>query len=110
MVLYLASWSFDKNTAIRGRVGRPKTNDYGINVLVLCRNSSDALRCLSYEFYSTIYREDSSLSFGDGEIKLSRRKIDSRGFVAQYLMMDGMKEPLFLSDMKSNILRFDKIF
>lgn len=71
---------------------------------VLCRNSHDALACLDYHF-KHYYDSSDIFDIEDGEVKLSRCKVDSRNFNANYLLMDGIKEPVELSDVKSSIIR-----
>lgn len=105
MLLYLVTWELDKSLA----KGKGKISNPLIAFKVLCRNSSDALHCLSWHFQRE-YDNPKSLTLDDGLISLSRCTIDSRGFTANYLMMDGIREPIYLSDLKSNAIRFKQIF
>ena len=90
--------------------GRVSSKDYIIGFNVLCRNSHDAIKCLNYHF-RFVYKNPNGLTIEDGIITLSRIKVDSRNFTANYLLMDGIKEPLSLSDLKNdNLLRLNKIF
>lgn len=107
MVLYLVTWTYDSELA-KGK-GKIKNHDYLIGFTVLCRNSNDALKCLQYHF-DNVYNNPKNLSIDDGHISLKRTTIDSRGFTANYMLMDGLREPLTLSDLKSNFNRLHKIF
>lgn len=107
MVLYSVVWSSEVELT-KGK-GRVKNKDSFLAITVLCRNAGDAIRALHYHFYH-VFCPDNNISLDDGEIKLKRMKIDSRGFNALYLQMDGIREPIYLSDLKSNILRLNKIF
>lgn len=109
MVLYRVEWSHS-NILSKGK-GRVTSKETCFFFTVLCRNSYDAHRCLRFYFDSE-FRKDNKhgLTLDDGEIKMSRVTIDSRGFHPHYLMLDGMKEPLYLTDVSSNILRVHNIF
>lgn len=109
MVLYFAKWTVDQTLA-KGK-GRTSTKDFSCGCTVICRNSHDALRCLDFHFryeFSKVNKHD--YTFDDGTTFLSRMKIDSRNFNAMYLLLDGMKEPMYLTDPGSNVLRAKKIF
>lgn len=109
MVLYKVEW-IHSNILSKGK-GRVTSKETYLVFTVLCRNSSDAHRCLIF-YFDKIFRKDNkhNLTIDDGEIKLSRMTIDSRGFIAHYLMMDCMREPIYLTDMSSNIMRANHIF
>lgn len=107
MVLYSVCWSPD-HELFKGK-GRVPSSESKIFLHVLCRNSKDAILALEYHFRYH-YKNSRDLSLDDGEFTLSRSKIDSRGFVAHYLMMDGIKQPLNLIDLKSNTNRVHSIF
>ena len=107
MLIYLVKW-FASSELTKGK-GRVKNNDKTVCFTVICRNSSDAMRCLDYHF-KHVYSNPNNLTVDDGTVTLMRCTIDSRGFNANYMLMDGLREPLILSDLKSNILRLDKIF
>lgn len=54
------------------------------------------------------WERDKELS--QGKVTFSRVKIDSRNFHADYLYLAGMREPLYLTDIKSNYVRLKHIF
>lgn len=108
MVLYCVQWFHDR-TLSRGK-GRA-TNDKSFVFTVLCESISDATRCLDYYFrfkYSEINKHGYTLD--DGEIKMHRMTIDSRKFVAHYLLLPGMQEPMDLVNVRSNLLRSHRLF
>lgn len=107
MLLYSVSWTYDKNLT-KGK-GRVSTSEHFFSFSVICRNSSDAVKCLNYHF-NFVFRPSSGITIDDGSITLKRSIVDSRGFTAKYMMMDGLREPLELSDLKSNFVRLNKIF
>lgn len=107
MLLYHVSWIIDRDLA-KGK-GRPTSKEIHISFSVLCRNVADAVCCLQYEF-STNFPTTHGIALSDGEIKIKRSKIDSRGFDAKYLFMDGIRQPIFLHNLKSNVLRVNSIF
>lgn len=109
MVLYSVYWCPDTELK-RGKGRIKKSDDYHIRFSVLCRTSSDALRCLAWHFRHH-YVNSIDLTLDDGVIQLKRQIVDSRSFSAKYLMMDGIKEPIILSDvLNDNILRVNHIF
>ena len=105
MVLYNVVWLYSNDLA----KGKGRCTDLVTGFTVLCRNSHDALNCLDYHFHHH-YKSSNVFDIEDGEVKLSRCKIDSRNFNANYLMMDGIKEPIELSDLKSSLLRLSRFF
>ena len=107
MVIYTVLWSHDSVLA-KGK-GRTKDSENLCAFSVICRNRKDAVACLDYHF-NHVFRHRSNVSIDDGEVILRRATIDSRGFTANYLMMDGIREPISLSDLKSNINRINSIF
>lgn len=42
--------------------------------------------------------------------RITKDEVDSRNFSAHYLMLDGMREPVYLPDAGSNVLRASRIF
>lgn len=107
MVLYLVNWTAESELT-QGK-GKVKNREGVIGFTVLCRNCHDAVSCL-YWYFDHEYKNSNNLSVDDGVVRLTRCKIDSRGFTANYMMMDGIREPIELADLKSNILRIHKIF
>ena len=105
MVIYIVSWFLNKDLA----KGKSKSRDKVLGFSVICRNSKDALSCLDYHFRQSI-DYSSGITIDDGEIVLKRSIVDSRNFNANYLLMDGMREPIILSDLKSNYCRWNQIF
>ena len=107
MILYYVHWIRDVELC-KGK-GRVKQAEWTIDFSVLCRNSSDAMQCLDYVFREK-YSNSNGLTLSDGVITLKRGQIDSRGFSPTYLLADGLKEPIVMSNLKSNALRAHKIF
>lgn len=109
MVLYKVEW-IHSNILSKGKGKLTKNESYFV-FTVLCRNSTDAHRCLNFYFdHQFVKSNKHSLCLDDGEIRLSRMTIDSRGFYPHYLMLDGMREPIYLTDVSSNLLRANNIF
>lgn len=98
MLVYSVRWVVEP--ALTKGKGRITNKDWFFGFTVLCRNSKDASACLEYLFELN-YKGKFSLC--DGVVTLTRQKIDSRNFDVQYLLMDGMKKPLYLSDCKASI-------
>lgn len=107
MVLYSVQWFCDSKLS-KGK-GKITNQESYIAFTVICRNSKDAVRCLDWHFLH-VFDNKHNLTVDDGEIRLMRMVVDSRNFNARYLLMDKMREPLFLSDLSSNILRLSQIF
>lgn len=107
MLVYLVTWVFNKDLA-KGKGKIPKSEHF-FGFSVLCRNSQDAVKCLNYHFYK-VFAPTSGLTPEDGEIRLQRQIVDSRKFEVNYLFMDGIREPLELADLKSNVNRLTQIF
>lgn len=107
MVLYLVEWLHDNKLA-KGK-GR-STNDSSCACTCICRNSSDALRCFEWHFRHGFDENRHGFTIDDGVIRMRRMIVDSRNFTAMYLMLDGMREPVYLSDPGSNVLRAHHIF
>ena len=105
MVIYHVSWLYNHDLA-KGK-GRITKNEFLINISVLCRNSHDALQTLSWYFINE-FKNSHSLSLDDGEISLKRSQVDSRNFHAQYLFMDGIRQPLYLPDLKGSLIKYSK--
>lgn len=105
MVIYCVTWIHSNDlTKGKGRCLEPVTG-----FTVICRNSSDALACLEYHFRNK-YKGSDIFDIEDGKVELQRCKVDSRNFHANYMMMDGIREPLELNNLKDNLLRVHKIF
>lgn len=107
MLIYTVQWSH--SSALSKGKGRTKDSENLFAFSVLCRNRKDAISCLDYHF-NNVFKHRDNVCIDDGEISLRRSIVDSRGFTANYLMMDGIREPLVLSDLKSNYKRLSSIF
>ena len=103
MVVYSITWFLDKDLTTKARKG----DNIVLYLSVLCRNSADALYCFRWWFANVA---NNKFDIDDGEIQMKRSKIDSRGFDVSYLYADGIKEPIYLHDLKSNLVRANKIF
>ena len=106
MVIYSVTWMISKDLS-KGK-GRAKRPEHLTGFSVLCRNRTDAISCLDYHF-EQMY-PNGPFTIDDGEVILKRQVVDSRNFSFNYLLMDGMREPLIMSDLKSNFFRAHKIF
>lgn len=106
-MVYDVLWVRDSVLA-KGK-GRVKKDEIVINFTVICGSSNDAIKCLEFVFREQ-YRNNNGLSLSDGVITLKRSKVDSRGFYPNYMLMDGIREPIYLHNLKSNALRAQKIF
>lgn len=110
MVIYLVHWELDKSLS-KGK-GKTCCKEQSITFSVLCRNIADASRCLAWYFENEfICQNKHELTLEDGVIRMNRMTVDSRNFTCRYLMMDGIREPLIMSDLfNSNITRLNRIF
>lgn len=107
MIVYDVLWVRDQQLC-KGK-GRVKKDEIVINFSVLCRCSHDAMQCLEYVFREQ-YINNNGLTLADGVVTLKRATIDSRGFYPNYMLADGIREPIYLHNLKSNALRAHKIF
>lgn len=101
MIVYAVHWKVDKELS-KGR-GRSKLHEGDFFFTVLCRSIADASLAFQYLFernYTGKY------DFFDGSLTIKRYNLDQRGFTINYLMMDGIKHPLCLSDVKKGIAEF----
>ena len=107
MVIYSVTW-FYRNDLAKGK-GRVAKNEHILGFSVICRNAKDAISCLDYHFNHS-FKNPNGLTVDDGEVVLKRSKIDSRNFQANYMLMDGIREPILLDNLKSNCVRSHLIF
>lgn len=107
MLLYYARWTFNPLNG-SGKGNKIRKNDSTIDAVVLCSSSYNAHETLVYLFNRKFLNTD--IDFQDGDIFIERKKIDSRGFIANWLMLDEFKEPFNLCNVNSNLLRFHSIF
>lgn len=98
MLVYFVEWRADSDLC-KGK-GRITQSEWSFCFSVLCRTSHDASSCLEYLFAANY---NGKFALCDGSISIRRKKIDSRNFDVQYLLMDGMNKPLYLSDCKRAI-------
>lgn len=106
MVIYYVRWLRDDVNARGTTKGRPckkSTSLYGFTVL--CRNASDATRCLQHVFYNVWHLDSVGLCLEDGEISMKRVNVDSRNFEVTWLFMDGIREPISLLDLDKSLFR-----
>lgn len=101
MVVYFVRWDRG-DTPIKSHKGRHKIDSAYYSCTVLCRNSKDALSCFEYLF-KTEFERNTGIEICDGDLIMKRLKLDSRNFTVQYLMMDGIKRPLCLADLKQSL-------
>lgn len=109
MVVYRVEWVHN-NVLAKGK-GRATKDEVAFVFTVLCRNISDAQRCFQY-YFRFIYSSKNKHGFtiDDGVLKMQRVQVDSRCIIAHFLLLDGMREPIYLSDPGSNLLRAHSIF
>lgn len=105
MLVYHIRWTYDSDLG-KG-TGKKKFSDQFLDTLVLCRNSHQALSCLIWLFRQ---KHGETISMDDGRITCERFKVDSRNIIVNYLMLEGMNEPLNLVDIPSNRRRLSNIF
>lgn len=105
MVVYHVTWTVDKDLA----KGKGRVTNKACIFSVICRCAADAMICLDYHFHHH-YENPLDLTLDDGVIQMHRSKIDSRNFTATYMLMDNIREPIYLSDLKKNLPRCEKIF
>lgn len=102
MVVYLVHWFYDSGLT-KGK-GRLCDKEKSFGFTVLCRDSKDAISCLEW-YFDNVFHNPKKLSLDVGTVTLKRTIIDSRGFNPNYMLMDGMKQPLDLSNVKHSINR-----
>lgn len=100
MLVYTVTWCHSPSLS-KGK-GRVRNNDSYFGFTVLCRNSRDAMSCLDWYFHN-VYANPNGLDVSDGEVRLVRTSIDSRGFNVNYLLMDGIRMPVNMSDLKKSL-------
>ena len=100
MLVYTVSWSHSSELS-KGK-GRVCKNDSIFGFSVLCRSSSDAVKCLEWYFVN-VFKNPKGLDFTDGIVKLQRSSVDSRNFTINYLFMDDIKRPISLSNVKDSL-------
>ena len=107
MLVYLVSWSHDSSLS-KGKGRVPKDSSV-FGFTVLCRNSSDAMQCLDWYFLH-VFKNPLNLDLTDGVVKLTRSSVDSRNFTINYMMMDGIRRPVCLNNLKESLtqLTFNK--
>lgn len=91
MKLYSIIWCHNSDLS----KGKGRCKELVTGYTVLCNTQSEALACFPYH-WKHYYKESASFDPEDGVIKIQRCKIDSRGFFANYLMLDRMTVPLEL--------------
>lgn len=101
MVVYYVRWELGAEP-VKSQKGRRKVASAYYDCTVLCRNSKDALSCFEFLFKSQ-FEFNTGVEICDGDLTLKRMAIDSRNFNIQYLMMDGIKRPLSLADLKQSL-------
>lgn len=102
MKLYSVIWTHNGDLSKKG-----KCRDLVTGYTALCNTRSEALHCLEFHFKNH-YSGSTSFDIEDGDIKISSCKVDSRGFFANYLLLDRMFEPLELSSIDQSLLRMSK--
>lgn len=99
MKLYCVTWTLNPALAKgKGRCGDPVTG-----YTILSNNRDEALRCLRWHWHMH-YPHCKEFDIEDGDIKISRCKIDSRGFSPNYLLLDSMKVPIELNSIASSLM------
>lgn len=103
MILYSVIWTHNSDLA----KGKGHCKNKIVGCTCLCRYQSEALRCFIWHFEHR-YTERKNFDIDDGEVKISRCKVDSRGFDAHYLMMDKMPEPLDLHSIDKSLYDYSR--
>lgn len=103
MMVYYCRWDKTEDT-IPGQKGRLKTKGTFYDLLVLCRGIIDASRCFKWYFY-TKCEMNTGVSLEDGTLSFKIHKLDSRNFNAHYMQMDGISEPVCLTDLKASLIK-----
>lgn len=98
MLVYSVHWVADSELT-KGK-GRITLKDHDFYFTVLCRCSRDATACLEFLFP---LKYQGKFSLCDGVVTIKRYKLDNRNFEIQYMLMDGMKKPLYLRNCKDAI-------
>lgn len=105
MKLYSVIWMYDKDLS----KGKGRCVECVTGFTVLCNNAQEALSCLPYHWH-TYYKSRDVFDIEDGEVKLTRCKIDSRNFNANYIFLDKMREPLELSSIDKSLFNYSRFF
>lgn len=101
MKLYSVLWIHDKDLS----KGKGRCHDLVTSFTVICNNPTEALRCLNYHWFHH-YKSNDVFEIDDGEVQITRCKIDSRNFHANYLIMDKMPEPLELAHIDQSLMKY----
>lgn len=105
MQVYNVRWSYDTQL---GKLGRIKDSLKFFDIVILCRSRAQALSAFEILFHRAHLND--GINAEDGTIFIKRCSVDSRNIFANYLMLDGMKEPLYLTDVSSRHNNFHNIF
>lgn len=108
MVLYYVRWTVNPDL-VKGK-GRLKSDEVLIAFNVLCNNITDAHNCFLWHFNNEYPWHRLDISVGDGELTLTRCKIDSRKFIAKYLLVEDMRIPLNVVNPKQTFLKYANQF
>ena len=103
MKLYSVVWMHDSDLS----KGKGRCKELVTGYTVLCNTKSEALRCLNWH-WDNHYKDSANFDPDDGNITITRCKIDSRDFHANYLLMDRMTEPIELGSIDSSLFRLSK--
>lgn len=105
MKLYSVMWIHNGDLS----KGKGRCKELVTGYTVLCNSQEEALKCMPYHWRHH-YKESDSFDIEDGEVKIIRCKIDSRGFYCNYLLMDKMPEPIELNHIDESLYRYSKRF
>lgn len=105
MQVYNVHWSYDTKL---GKLGRIKDSLKFFDIVILCRSRSQAL--LAFEILFHRFHLNDGIYVEDGTISIKRCSVDSRNIYANYLMLDGMNEPLYLTDLSRRHNNYYNIF
>lgn len=103
MLVYYCRWERN-DSPVPGQKGRRPVKGSYHSCTVLCRGVSDAMKCFTHYFYNKCEFE-TGVDICDGTLTFSLVKLDSRGFNVQFIQMDGISEPLELTDLKRSLLK-----
>lgn len=103
MKLYSVVWMHNGDLS----KGKGRCSELVTGYTVLCNNPHEALNCLPYHWRNH-YKDNANFDIEDGEVKITRCKIDSRSFNCNYLLLDKMPEPLELSSIDQSLFNYSK--
>lgn len=106
MQIYNVHWAYD--SSLGKGTGKLSSDKKFFDIVVLVRSRADALR--AFEILFNKVHSNDGICPDDGFLTFNRCLVDSRNIFCNYLMLDGMKEPLYLTDIFSRENNLRNIF